>query len=1059
MEPLKLLLTLTLSGSALTILLLALRYLILKKMPSTVYYYAWLLVLLRFTLPLPGLVPTGSDVAAGGDEAVLSRPAVTETERRNDILLRPAAESDTLPDADVSQPVRSDESVIGDSDDSFQAQSVSERKDVSMEPGLTWSSPLLWIGIWLVGALFSLAGTVFAYLRFARRLNRTLRVPDRFTRGLYAALPGRKPELYRSAALKTPVIYGLVRPKIVLPDWTYDEEQLQNILRHELTHYRRFDTLYKWISVFVLSGHWFNPLSWLVRRELNRSCELSCDEMLLRSMSREEKKSYGNTLLSMAASGALPAGVVATTFCTEKKNLKERLEQIMTYQKKNRTRALAAVLALVLLAGCGAAAGPSQTEIEPAAPSDGTSVSNDGRPIVHVSSVDEFLAAIAPDTIIELEAGIYHLPGAADYSRSTDSPYYLWSETYDGYQLTIFGVSNLTLTGAGMGETVISTDPRYADVIHFRSCSSIQISDLTAGHTREPGYCAGGVLYFDNSEDISIDRCGLYGCGTIGVWASECARLTVTDSDIYECSYNAVNLSSCRDVTVTGCDVYGHGTRSEEMGSAISVFAADFSDNVRFLRNSIHDNCVQYLLQLNAVKNAMFLSNEVTGNRLITSYFAFQRYGPTVDGCSFSGNESLGGWYSGGEGRIYASDAEGNLLDPAALERMTYADMDPDTVSPAKSPAAPTEAAPGETIVVTGVDDFLSAIGPDRTIVLDGGLFDLAAAASYGSLGGEYWYWQESYDGPELVIENVSGLSIRGASALPKDTVLSATPRYANVLNFRNCTDITLTGFTAGHTREPGSCAGGVLHFADCGNVTVDSMRLYGCGILGIQTSQCRTLSVLRTEIYECSQGAGHFYATEGIRFEDCSIHDVPSPALNFTDCENTTWNGDSVDSWSSSYNVADDGSLTAFTYEGYVYEGDFLHEYAVVVPEDPFAGDVQMPFSEVPAALTFAETVQKLIAEGDWEALADWLDYPLTILGESENYSVASRERFLDDYAGYLNEGFCQRIFEASLDRYGTSLYGNTFCGGYLAFVCRGSVDNPEDFRLSCISIVSPLR
>ena len=51
------LLTLTLSGSALALLLLALRYLLLKRMPSTVYYYAWLLVLLRFVLPLPGFVP------------------------------------------------------------------------------------------------------------------------------------------------------------------------------------------------------------------------------------------------------------------------------------------------------------------------------------------------------------------------------------------------------------------------------------------------------------------------------------------------------------------------------------------------------------------------------------------------------------------------------------------------------------------------------------------------------------------------------------------------------------------------------------------------------------------------------------------------------------------------------------------------------------------------------------------------------------------------------------------------------------------------------------------
>ena len=52
------LLYMTLGGSALALLLLALRYLVFRRMPSTVYYYAWLLVLLRFALPLPGLVPT-----------------------------------------------------------------------------------------------------------------------------------------------------------------------------------------------------------------------------------------------------------------------------------------------------------------------------------------------------------------------------------------------------------------------------------------------------------------------------------------------------------------------------------------------------------------------------------------------------------------------------------------------------------------------------------------------------------------------------------------------------------------------------------------------------------------------------------------------------------------------------------------------------------------------------------------------------------------------------------------------------------------------------------------
>ena len=58
----RILLALTASGSLLALLLLLLKALLGKKLSSTMYYYLWLLVLLRFVLPLPGLVPLGRQV-------------------------------------------------------------------------------------------------------------------------------------------------------------------------------------------------------------------------------------------------------------------------------------------------------------------------------------------------------------------------------------------------------------------------------------------------------------------------------------------------------------------------------------------------------------------------------------------------------------------------------------------------------------------------------------------------------------------------------------------------------------------------------------------------------------------------------------------------------------------------------------------------------------------------------------------------------------------------------------------------------------------------------------
>ena len=132
---------------------------------------------------------------------------------------------------------------------------------------------------------------------------------------------------------------------------------LRNIFSHELTHYRRGDIVYKWFAALVFSLHWINPLAFIFRREIDRACELSCDEQLLKDMSADEKRSYGETLLELAAKRPLPGSVVATSFATQKRDLKERLEQIMTYKNKSRAAIALALAAALLLAAAFALRG------------------------------------------------------------------------------------------------------------------------------------------------------------------------------------------------------------------------------------------------------------------------------------------------------------------------------------------------------------------------------------------------------------------------------------------------------------------------------------------------------------------------------------------------------------------------------------------------------------------------------------------------------------------------------------------------------------------------------
>ena len=976
-------LVMTISGSVIALLLMGLRYTVLRKMPSTVYYYAWLLVLLRFALPLPGLIPTTREAAPA--MPVPSVPAIyieTDTEESIRENIQENTEENIR---EASKPVQNDVTKIIPTETSISNINLNATETQEMTVSETapkasfsidWRSPKLWLSIWALGTAISLAITVCSYLKFSFGLKRDLMEPDFFTKEVYASIKGRKPALYFSDSARTPMMLGVINPKIVLPYRDYDEELLNNILRHELTHYRRFDALYKWASVAILSIHWFNPVAWFIRRELNRACEMSCDEMLLRSMNRDEKQSYGDSLLIMAASYALPSAVVATSFATEKRNLKERLVQIMNYRKSG-TRILAAALTVTLLAGSGVAAGPvyakakaeeahaggpdfeevtesetsetvssndpesettvsetgNSSEAEPSNSETGiTSETSASAPkgnakVVKVKTVDEFLAAIAPNTVIELAEGEYDLSKASDYDKKTKSKYYSWEhdptdtevdtgKTEASAGLIIQNASGLTIRGAGMGKTTIEAVPRFVNVIDFRNCNYLTVSNITAGHTKEPGLCTGGVLLIEDSSDINIDSCGLFGCGTVGVLGLSCKKLNVTNCNIYECSYSAVRIANCTDALVSGCNIYDHG-KKETGNVAESLFVVYECSNFTVYNCKIHDNKLEGLLYARGSDNVLFLSNEVTKNTFTAGTFHFEQAGATVDGCRFEGNNSS--WYRE-YAKIKATGVDGKELDAAQFKAMKLRDIKPESVAPK---AAPTPApaiktknvAPGSEINVKTMDEFLSALGSDRTIVLDETNFITAQASGYyaGVYGGdesEFYHWCGTPDGPELIIDNVKNLTIKAKNSDPAKTTFEALPREASVLRFACCENITVTGFTLGHTKDKGACNGGALAFGECKNVKVENMRLYGCKGKGIDVTECSDIDIKNTEIFDCNDGAAWFTDTNRINFTDCNIHDCKSPALLFYSSYNRTWNGEPIDPMNWCFNVKN-GTLT----------------------------------------------------------------------------------------------------------------------------------------------------
>lgn len=199
-------------------------------------------------------------------------------------------------------------------------------------------------------------------------------------------------------------------------------------------------------------------------------------------------------------------------------------------------------------------------------------------------------------------------------------------------------------------------------------------------------------------------------------------------------------------------------------------------------------------------------------------------------------------------------------------------------------------------VIVTTADEFLAAIAPDTEIIVDAPLIDFSQASNYGqNVSGQYYYWSEAFDGPELFIDSVSNLTIRGSGEDRTTNVLSSVPRYSNVLTFQNCSNIHVVGLTAGHTVEPGDCTGGVLQFINSQDILIENCGLFGCGTLGVIGYSSKNMQIVNNEIYECSIGGVEFTNCANVNVDGNIFRDLGGPVFRVYDCVSITCNGESV--------------------------------------------------------------------------------------------------------------------------------------------------------------------
>lgn len=223
------------------------------------------------------------------------------------------------------------------------SMSGAERSDVTNNDSPTFIHSALSLS-WLLGVLTMTAYVLVSNRKFSRGMMResyvvsdedSLRVLQQCREDLKIK---RTLPLLISNGVSSPTLYGVLRPKILLPGKYFAQfrnEELRHILLHEFVHYIRKDIVTNWLFTILLILNWLNPILWYASRKMREDQELSCDNRVISCLEEDEVKQYGYTIVKLVEANMTTGfrSVSATSFSTDKSLIKRRINMIALFKR------------------------------------------------------------------------------------------------------------------------------------------------------------------------------------------------------------------------------------------------------------------------------------------------------------------------------------------------------------------------------------------------------------------------------------------------------------------------------------------------------------------------------------------------------------------------------------------------------------------------------------------------------------------------------------------------------------------------------------------------------
>lgn len=213
--------------------------------------------------------------------------------------------------------------------------------------------------IWLIGGIIFFLYYAWSYIRLLRVVRKSMfAVQEDIWHGIFCEIKGERRiadvRLVGCCNIATPCTIGVRKKYIAIPAYMltgFDAEEIRFILAHEWYHVVHRDLLRKLLVLFLNCLNWFNPLYYLLRKNLSEWTEAACDEEVTRNFTKGQRRKYCELMIKILELEQSRYGeeLCSVGFMGASLNsYKSRMIKIMKRNSRNSRAGRTAVLAVAL---------------------------------------------------------------------------------------------------------------------------------------------------------------------------------------------------------------------------------------------------------------------------------------------------------------------------------------------------------------------------------------------------------------------------------------------------------------------------------------------------------------------------------------------------------------------------------------------------------------------------------------------------------------------------------------------------------------------------------------